>query len=609
MKKFFLGALAVVAMVSCAKEEILRQQAPNAIAFSNYVENSAVRNSQDAGDPSFITADFDAFDVWGFMDANTGVIFNKERVTRSGDVWGYAQTQYWTPNHKYWFAALAPVDHENVVLELAAEPYMVEAGLGKVTFTNLDGTDDVVYAEATAVTGAEITADNPGKVALAFNHLLSKVRFSFKNGMTNDNAFIVVEDIQMIVPGKGSIDLTQDTYAWTIDENAADATLDFGKMNAGAKVAINEVAVSDNHRLTIPASTSESYTVNFKVTLYMGDKLAGTWNNSTTITGCELAPGKKYNFKATLTAENIADDPLHPIEFTATVIDWEEPEIVYDGDDIVTTERTAVATIADLQAALDNATEDVDIVLTNDLVGNVTAVQKEGVNVSIDGAGHKYDGTIYVHGQARYNKPETLTIKNVNFATETNGLYFIDSNSTGSKERYAHNVLVQDCTFTATGAAENTAVVMRIRQGFNISVVGVTATGVHSLLQGYGISGVNVERVNVNGKNGLSLGTSTNAVVKDATIVSNGVEGYGIRVDATVTTTLAVENCDITAAAPILLRNASGDYTVNLSGNTLTTTDSYQIIVCANDYKAGVALEAATGNVTLNGADGYTIFK
>lgn len=610
MKKFFIGALAVVAMVSCAKEEVLRQQAPNSIAFNNFVENSVVRNSQDAGDPSFITADLTAFDVWGFMDKNSGVVFEKERVTRSGDDWTYVNTQYWTENHKYWFAALAPVDNANIELALAADPYMVEAGLGMLTFTNIEGTDDVIYAEATATTGAEITSENPGKVSLAFNHLLSKVRFSFKNCMTNDNAYLAVENIKMTVPGKGSIDLTQDTYTWTLDKSAADATLDLGSMNKGEHIARNNKGYSDNHRLTIPASSNESYIVTFKVSLYNGDQLAGEWEKSTTITGCELVAGKKYNFSAELNADNIADNPLKPIEFTASVIEWEDPEVEYNGGAIDTESRTVVSTLAELQAALDNATEDVDILLANKIEGNVTATQKAGVNVQIDGAGNEFDGTIYVHGDARMNGEETLTIKNVAFVTEVAARDFISSNTTASKERYAHNILVQDCTFTATGAAENTAVALRIRQGNNIKFVAVTARGLHSLIQSNGSAGVNVERTNINGKNGISLsGASKGAVVSKTTIVSNVAYSYGVRIDGANANELSVSDCDITAGAPVLVRKATGECTVNLAGNTLTTPEAYQVIVCSNDYEDGVTLVDPTGNVVLNGADGYVVFK
>ena len=259
------------------------------------------------------------------------------------------------------------------------------------------------------------------------------------------------------------------------------------------------------------------------------------------------------------------------------------------------------STIEQLQAALDNATGDATIALTSDLAGDVTVTQKEGVNITIDGENHKYDGTIYIYGKARNNGAETLTIQKVNF--EANAKKdFISCNSTDSDKRYAHNVTVSDCTFNGNNAE---VVGMRYRQCYNMKVVDCQATGVHSLMWATGCSSIEIENVEVEGLNGVSLNTSVTNTVKNSKFTATADYGYAIRVDANGAYTLNVEGCELKADAPILLRNATGAYTLNLSNSTLTTTKDYQLITtAAGDYKAGTELTAATGTLTLNGVDG-----
>ncbi len=222
------------------------------------------------------------------------------------------------------------------------------------------------------------------------------------------------------------------------------------------------------------------------------------------------------------------------------------------------------------------------VTLLADSSEDVIIKQVEGVNVTIEGNGKEYSGTITIHGNARYNGTETLTIQNVAFVTEEAGHYFIDSNSTGSVERYAHNVTVTGCTFTATGEGIGSAVAMRIRQGFNISVTNSTTTALHSLFQGYGCTGVTISEVNVNGKNGISVGTSTNVVIKKTNI---NATGYGVRADGTGAYDAEVENCTISAELPVVVRKATGAYNLTVKDCTLTADNEgkYQVIFTNGD--------------------------
>ncbi|MBQ8524858.1 MAG: right-handed parallel beta-helix repeat-containing protein, partial [Clostridia bacterium] len=276
---------------------------------------------------------------------------------------------------------------------------------------------------------------------------------------------------------------------------------------------------------------------------------------------------------------------------------------------VVAEDVTDVVFSADeLTNAIANATDGDIIALGSDITADVTALQVADVDVIIDGYGHTVSSTIYLEGQARYNGAETLTFRNINFVTDSDTAFdFISANSTESAKRYAHNVTVENCTFTATGAGD--VVGLRLRQTYNITVKESTFTGMHSVLWGTGISGITVDTVTAtNCKNGMSFGTSNGIVVNNCNIEATGEYGYGIRVDASGAYTLSVENSNITAAAPVLLRKATGAYAATLNGNTLTTTGDYQVIVTAGDFEEDVALTAPTGAYTLNGADGLSVY-
>lgn len=339
MKKIMICALAVGMFTACSQEETLSTQAPTQISFAGaFVENA----TRATNDPSTSTASINNFDVWAFMDEPKGVVFNDENVTKNTEgKWATTTTQYWALNHDYYFAALSPMDSKNIGHDITAAN---KFGLGIVSFTNVDGTEDLLYAATTATTkNITISETTPGPVKLTFNHLLSKVKFSFENGFSNDNAYITVKNIKMIVPKQGRINLAQEdwwsTNQWILHHTEGTTTLDFGNMQV-EKLAVGGNTESANERLTIPADASQSYDVTFDVELWYGDVLAYSNTLTTKIEGAELKIGKAYDFTATLTAENIVpeNEKLYPIEFEVIKVEewgtWND----YDkGEDIAMT--------------------------------------------------------------------------------------------------------------------------------------------------------------------------------------------------------------------------------------------------------------------------------
>jgi len=286
-----------------------------------------------------------------------------------------------------------------------------------------------------------------------------------------------------------------------------------------------------------------------------------------------------------------------------------KPENIYINDNNQGGNGYYVASADAITNLIKNSTGNINVYLMDDVAGNAVVDQKAGVDVVINGLGHEFDGSIEIDGNARLNDDEKVEIKNVNFVSDET-IDFIHQNSTAGDRRYPHNVTIDSCTFTATG--EGDVVAIRWRQGNDLVVTNCQATGLHSLLWATGSTNITIDGVTIeDSKNGISVGNSTSVVINNTTIEATGEYGYGVRADASVATTLSMQNNNITAAAPILLRKASGAYVLTLSGNNAlvaTSQDAYQIIVTGTDFEEGVAMGKPGTSYVINGGDGYSIY-
>ena len=281
-----------------------------------------------------------------------------------------------------------------------------------------------------------------------------------------------------------------------------------------------------------------------------------------------------------------------------------EGKLIIDG-------KQYVASDAELQAAVNAATGETTLYLGYDIVGDVTVVQKQGVKITIDGEGKKFNkkfnGSIKVHSNSNYYVDAALTIKNVNFETSAASVNVIEALENGS-ERYSQNITVDGCTFTATGEAVNTSVAVQVKATRGVTVKNCTANNMHSLIQAQSCDTGDVKVINstVNGKNGVAFKQVKAATVEDTTITA--LE-YGIRFDGNIDNYgIVVKNNKVTAVQPLIVRKMTGkDNTIALEGtNKLTTEAEYQIVVTnGSDDEEYVK---PTGTYTLTGADGYTIF-
>lgn len=391
MKKILIGALAVGMFTACSQDETISMKSPSQISFEGaWVENASRANK--ATDPSTTTAKLTGFDVWAYMDNPTGKILEGEDVSGTQGNFTYANTQYWYADHTYYFAAMAPMNSKNVTVTTPTTENANNYGLGTVKFSNEDGSEDLLYAAAKRVLSADADLSNQEVVKFTFNHLLSKVKFSFKNTFTNSNINFEVKDIKMTAPKVGTIDLNQanwwDTNEWVLDNKATPSTLDlsFGTTGKVAQATEQECA---EERLTIPtdATTYPEYKITFTVDLYNGSVLANTYKHEITLSGVDFKIGKAYDLYAELNANNIVDpddeenDGMYEIVFDVQEVkNWEQ------GDAVSIT--TNVATEEALKEAIQKGGEiylEQDITLTSTL--NVSG-----------------DATIYLNGKTLTNQ-------------------------------------------------------------------------------------------------------------------------------------------------------------------------------------------------------------
>ena len=307
MKKLFISMLAVAALASCSQEDVIVADKGDLIGFNSFVENS----TRAAKDPSLNTETFTSFNVWGTIDGtgNAVAIYDGDLV--SGTIganytWTCAKTQYWIKDAIYNFAG---VKNGTVT---------AENGLPKtITFAYTDGSVDLVYARSKQYTGQ---ASNNDKVALEFKHLLSKVKFTLENTMSNAQTvgqytytLTGVMITNAIVDGKYTVADTKNddnTYnvvgAWTNNQTSGTEVTfeDITGVTNGTSMD------SANEKLIIPMTNA---TVSYNVNIYYGGEIITTIPGSATV--AEFKPGYAYNLKLSTGLNN-------EIKFTVT----EEPE-------------------------------------------------------------------------------------------------------------------------------------------------------------------------------------------------------------------------------------------------------------------------------------------
>lgn len=248
----------------------------------------------------------------------TGKPFVGVDVTKGADgAWSYGTPVYWEKGYAYSFVAVSPAD----AFTMATAPSAYK-DYGTITFNNdaKAGETDLLYAAKD--NGVVTIPENacPAAVNLTFNHMLSRVRFQFQNGM-DDGSTLTVTDVKIndaYKSGTATLKETFTDFAWTTDEAKGVLTFDDATVTNFAQ---NAACVS-GHKYMIPAT--KVYSVTFTVTRNHNG-VTDSYTHNVNLPETAMKPGMSYQFTAQFTAENInPDEVLCPITFTASVNNWKD---------------------------------------------------------------------------------------------------------------------------------------------------------------------------------------------------------------------------------------------------------------------------------------------
>ena len=319
MKKIFIIALAAAAFAACNKAEVVESAPAAKIAFDNPFIDNATKAATD-----FTKANLKNFGVYGSIEntSGLGMIFDNVKVTESNGAYTYSPAQYWVGGATYNFTAFAPSANQHWSYTTT------DAKNGTITFDNASaaGEQDFLFASATRTTGESITTA-PEAVAFTFNHMLSRVKFTFTNGFAaGSNIDLKVTDVTITNAHKsGELAVTNGVVAdaWTVTANTTDANVFsrlFGDLSSEVLVE-NGGNGTTAHYYLIPAEAT--YNVTFNIEIFQAGVSVDNYTR-TAVVDLDMAKGSSYNVKATLNEKNTSDDgELYPIEFTVnTVNDW-----------------------------------------------------------------------------------------------------------------------------------------------------------------------------------------------------------------------------------------------------------------------------------------------
>lgn len=290
MKKIIFAVVAVVAMASCSKDEVIEVNREQ-IGFGDVFVDNATR-----ADYSSNNKKVNAFKVYGTVKttAATTQIFNGADVNRDGKADGVAWTlsgtkHYWLPGATYNFAAIV----DGVATATEGLP-------ATIPFTVADGVDnkDLLYATATVTTNANAVptgVNANGVVAFEFQHLLSKLQFKIKNE-TNQN--YVVTSISVTGVAEDGIYTVGAATPWA-QVGTDTTTLTFGNatVDGGATVAASEA------RQLLPVQQTLDITITYDV-MDDGD-VVGELTKKGKIENKTFEANKVYVVTATLTGTAI----------------------------------------------------------------------------------------------------------------------------------------------------------------------------------------------------------------------------------------------------------------------------------------------------------------
>ena len=306
MKKLFTILAVAATLVSCAKEDVVREAEGEAIQFGNAFVDNATR----ATDNTYGNVALTKFNVYGTVQGTgNGVvnIFDGDVVTGAvgQNVWSCDVKQYWIAGATYNFAAVVDIDKntDNLPDGVATDAN----GMPKtITYTTANQ-NDLLYATAGPITG--LAKDNQ-KVNFTFSHLLAKAQFTVKSN-TEGGYYYSVKNIKVSNFETGTYTINGGTWAGTTAKD-----IEFGNVEKVTKADTNG-KTNATQMLLIPTTTD--FKVSFTVEIWNDngdaeDVLLGTTSytgDAAKIVSQDLVAGHVYDFNLDLKVGEL-------IQFTVT---------------------------------------------------------------------------------------------------------------------------------------------------------------------------------------------------------------------------------------------------------------------------------------------------
>ena len=617
MKKLFIAIMAVAAAVSCSTELTVDAPKGAAIAFDNAFVENATKAAADISAANL--ADFGVYGSIINAEGAKGMIFNNQTVAKSGDAFTYSPAQYWVAATTYNFVALAPQTAANWTYANEEN----DAYNGVISFNNAAaaGEQDLLFASHGRTTDDKLTAA-PEKVAFTFNHMLSRVKFTFTNGFhQGSNVTLKVTDVTITnAHAEGTLAVANGVVAedWTGSE-ATFARL-FGNLDTEI-LAENGGKGATEHYYLLPTATA-IYDITFTVALYQAGVLVDTYNRNATIS-LDLEKGKSYNLQATLNQDNTSDEAgeLYPIEFNATVNDW-----AAFGDETATVKEVVkVATAAELTAAIEAGN---NVALTADINLDDTRAAAAGLilnnDVVIEGAGHTL--TTSAVRAIQIIDAKNVTIKNLTLNAggergiqlQGEGQTLVVDNVTVNCNNYALNLTssCQNANVTVNNSALKGLNVVNVwASNTNITINDTTLTCEdNNANEGYNVISNNGDNTAVTVNGGEVVITGSNAAdttagglnTTTATITFNGtvgdcvVDGHYFAInygDYRYTFSTWAEAYDTAKEGEtiVLTQNVTLEKYMNVSKSVTLDLNGHNIVA----PKTGIGV--AAGTLTING--------
>ena len=358
-------------------------------------------------------------------------------------------------------------------------------------------------------------------------------------------------------------------YALHFDGNATGVT--------NTRVILRNCVVNSDWRVAIGAAISmfEATDTKFNVVGFMN-----LWGKAS-FTNCEFT--KPYYWLCNMDYATYTNCKFDGRPLVGSDIDIDDTIVDVDGQYYAEANNsTELSTAFNLAAA---EYSPLNILVKGDVTGNVTAVQKENVEVVVEGNNHSYNGALLIDGKSSRFATAGLTIQNFNFtgddASITTDAYINLGIKGDNNTRYTNNVTVKNCTFSTTATKDVVAVKSYTGGDRNVNIIGCTVNaGMHSLAQFTNIEkGLKFEGCQVYSKNGLNLNNTPTFDMNDCTF---DTVGYAIRVgvNGSVNSTEKIFNisnsslksaCDDGDAVIIFRENATYS-TLNLTNTTIEGT-------------------------------------